>query len=100
MSTLTRYTDMGQYWLSHCEGFRVQAPGGRVGIVDQVLREESEGRPRALIVHGGLLGRKVLVVPVDQVDRVAPRRETILLRPSPEIGGVELLPRLFGSIAA
>ena len=98
MPTLTRHTEAGSYWLAHSEGFRVDAPGGRVGRVEEVL-EETGGRPRALIVRAGLLGRKLLVVPVNQVDRITPRSERILLRPSPDVGGVEMLPRLLRDIA-
>lgn len=35
------------YWLGHCEGYGVESPGGRVGLVERVLNVEGrKGRRR------------------------------------------------------
>ena len=77
-------------WLSHSEGFRVDAPGGRVGIVEAVLEREPGG-VEALLVRAGVLGRKLFVVPAREVERVAPRRQQVLLGGSPEVGADRFL---------
>jgi hypothetical protein len=82
------------YWLAHCEGYRVDAPGGRLGRVEAVIsRDGSEGAD-ALVVRGGLLGGRLVVVPVEEVDRILPRKEQIVLRASPQVGGTEFLPEI------
>jgi hypothetical protein len=91
-----RLTEGQRYWLGHCEGFRVDAPGGRVGLVEAVLRREAG--PDALIVRAGLLGRRRLVVPVSEVAEVAPRRCRLTLAESPEVGTAEFLAELLRRI--
>jgi hypothetical protein len=86
-------SESDRYWLSHSEGFRVDAPGGRVGIVEAVLEREP-GAVEALLVRAGVLGRKLLVVPAREVERVAPRRQQVLLGDSPEVG----VDRFLGSL--
>jgi hypothetical protein len=53
-----------EYWLGHCEGFRVEDRARKLGIVQEIVGDEDE--PEELIVRGGLL--------------VAPRAERILVR--------------------
>jgi hypothetical protein len=91
MSTIS--DDNRRYWLTHSEGFRLDAPGGRVGFVEAVVEREP-GHAAALIVRAGLLGRRLLVVAADEVAEVAPRQRRLRLRASPEIGDAELLPDL------
>jgi hypothetical protein len=83
-------SESDRYWLSHSEGFRVEASGGRVGIVEAVLEREP-GVAEALLVRAGALGRKLLVVPAREVELVAPRRRQVLLGESPEVGTGRLL---------
>jgi hypothetical protein len=78
-------SESDRYWLSHSEGFPVEAPGGRVGIVEAVLEREP-GIVEALPVRAGVLGGKLLVVPAREVELVAPRRRQVLLGDSPEVG--------------
>jgi hypothetical protein len=82
------------YWLAHCEGYRVDAPGGRLGRVETVISRDGGSRADALVVRGGLLGGRLVVVPVDEVDRIVPRKERIALRASPELAGTEFLPEI------
>jgi hypothetical protein len=70
------------YWLGHCEGFRVVGPAGRVGLVEAVVGEEDD--PEALVVRTGLFGTGVAVVPVGAVELVEPRAERVVLRAAPE----------------
>ena len=79
-----------RYWLTHSEGFRVDAPGGRVGFVEAIV-ERDAGEPSALIVRAGLFGRRLLVVPAVEVEEVIPRRKRLRLRQSPEVGDTEFL---------
>lgn len=71
---------MREYWLGHCEGFTVEGAGGRVGFVEDVLRRRADAAPAALVVRGGLLGRRLAVVPVDAVENVRPRALRLRLR--------------------
>jgi hypothetical protein len=66
------------YWLSHCEGFRVETSGGPLGFVEE-LRAGVDGHGDMLAVRAGLLGRRVVLVPVTEVDFIVPRAERIWL---------------------
>jgi hypothetical protein len=67
------------YWLAACVGFQVDAGRGRVGTIEEV-RLSGENEPEALAVRAGLLGRRLLVVPVNEVERIVPRRKRVVLR--------------------
>jgi hypothetical protein len=67
------------YWLRHCHGFRVETPGGRLGIVEDVLYGEDPERPTALAVRGGLFGQRVELVPVEKVEAIEPDRKRLTL---------------------
>ena len=77
------------YWLAHCEGFRVDGIGGRIGIVEEV--RDADGEP-LLAVRAGLLGRRVLLVPADAVFEIVPRAMRIWLRGPVTIAGSEPIP--------
>jgi hypothetical protein len=66
------------YWLRTCEGFRVDSKDGRVGVVEEV-RFSSDKQPEALAVRTGLFRMRLLIVPVNEVRRVVPRRKRIFL---------------------
>ena len=66
------------YWLGHCEGFRVEDEARRLGVVEAIIADE--GEPAELIVRGGLFANRVYRIPVDAVVEVDPRAERILLR--------------------
>ena len=68
------------YWLRHCEGFRVVGPEGRLGLVEVVLDDE-EGNPEELGVVGGLFGTRAAFVRVADVAAIDARAERIRLRP-------------------
>jgi hypothetical protein len=72
------------YWLCRCEGFRVDAPTGRLGLVESVRFSSRLDRPDELLVRTGILGNRLLVVAVSDVEAVIPRRERLVLRSGPE----------------
>jgi hypothetical protein len=79
------------YWLCRCEGFRVDGPDGRFGLVEAVMFRVRPDQPDALIVRAGVLGRRLAIVPIEDVDDVVPRRERVLLSRVPEETGVDFL---------
>jgi hypothetical protein len=72
------------YWLGHCEGFRVDGPDGRVGVVEAVLGHEDE--PTTLAVREGLFALRTVYVPIEQIVEIQPRAERLVLRSRPEPG--------------
>jgi hypothetical protein len=72
--------DLSAYWLRTCEGFRVDSKNGRLGIVEEVLLSPAK-QPQALVMRTGLFRLRLELVPVDDVERVIPRRKRVLLRP-------------------
>lgn len=68
------------YWFRHCHGFRVDAPRGRVGIVEDVLYGAEHDRPSALAVRGGLFGQRLELVPIEDVETIDPRLKRLFLR--------------------
>ena len=68
------------YWLAHCEGFRVEEPRRRLGIVEEVLAQPNGGEGVALAVRGGVLGRRLTLVPRQDVSFVVPRAKRVYLR--------------------
>ena len=53
-------------------------------------------RPDVLAVRAGLLGRLLLIVPVEQVAEIVPRERRIVLRASPRPTAIERLRNLRG----
>jgi hypothetical protein len=71
------------YRLCRCEGFDVDSPDGRVGVVQEVHFYSRIDRPDALAVRTGFLGR-LLMIPVDDVAEVSLRDERVVLRRVPQ----------------
>ncbi len=69
--------DERRYWIRNCQGFRVDGPEGRVGVVEDVLYGQDPSEPAALLVRAGLLGLRIEVVPVDAVETIDPKRTRI-----------------------
>ena len=74
------------YWLAHCEGYRVDSPDGRVGVVEHVRLAPDSGRPELLAVRSGLFVPRLLLVPADRVEGVVPRERRVVLRSVPQPG--------------
>jgi hypothetical protein len=88
------------HWLRRCEGFRVDCPAGRVGIVVEVRFGSSIDRPDALVVRRRALTRRVRIVSVSEVAAVVPSQERLVLRATPERGGRDRFARLRGFLAS
>jgi hypothetical protein len=71
------------YWLRRCEGFRVDSPIGRVGLVEELRYSSSIEKPDAIAVRAGLFGRLLLIVPTGEVEAILPAEERMLVRRSP-----------------
>jgi hypothetical protein len=82
------------YRLCRCEGFRVDSPAGRVGVVREVHFRSRIDRPDALAVKTGFLG-PVLLIPVDDVAEVSLREERVVLLRGPQRN--DLRKRLVGA---
>jgi hypothetical protein len=81
--TENRFVD--GYWLGRCEGFRVESPDSRIGFVEEVVGCPEQ--PEALVIRPGLLGARVLIVPVAEIVALIPSQERVVLRGSPHIRG-------------
>lgn len=66
------------YWIAHCDGFRVDGTEGRIGVVHHTL-QDSEGRA-TLAVLAGRLGRRLLLIQASEVAFIVPRARHIWLR--------------------
>jgi hypothetical protein len=70
------------YWLSRCEGFRVETAEGRpVGAVVELQYRSTVDRPDRLVVRRGWFATRVLIVPVASVAAILPGEERVVLRP-------------------
>ena len=84
-------------WLCRCEGFWVDSPTGRVGVVEGLRYQSRVDRPDLLEVRAGLFGRKLLEVSIEEVADVLSAEERVVLRSDPRAGANrahELLTRL------
>ena len=70
------------YWLAHCEGFGVDAPGGRIGVVDHVVPGSRADGPDSVSVASGLLRIHYTRLPVADVVEVLPDQGRLVVRGS------------------
>jgi hypothetical protein len=104
MDTTTASTDLRSrlgrrvYWLARSEGFRVDTPAGRLGFVELVMLRARPDEPDALVVRVGVLGRRLVVVPAEEVADVLPRRRRIVLRRVPDLSGGDFLSEVRGRL--
>ena len=68
-----------EYWLAHCEGYRVDSDAGPIGLVDEVCSTPA-GHPDLLVLRAGRLRRRRLLLPAEEVMAVAPREGRIVVR--------------------
>jgi hypothetical protein len=71
------------YALCRCEGFRVDSPTGKVGLVEGLRYQSRIDQPDALEVRAGWLGRKLLLIPVEDVDQIFVEEGRLVLRMQP-----------------
>lgn len=75
-----------EYWLAHCDGFRVDAAEGRIGFVETVC-SAGEDTATILSIRTGRLGRRLLSVSSANVAFIVPRAERIWLASPVQIVG-------------
>ncbi len=68
------------YWLAHCEGYRVDGAEGRIGFVDEIRQDTAEPDQMLLAVRMGMLGRRIALIPANAVELIVPRAGRIWLR--------------------
>jgi hypothetical protein len=68
------------YWLRRCEGFLVETPTKRIGRVAGIRYGERSNEPAMLEVRAGFLGRRLLVISVDEIAEIAPEASRIVLQ--------------------
>jgi hypothetical protein len=73
------------YWLCRCEGFWVDSPAGRIGLVDGLRFLSRIDQPDLLEVRAGLLGRQLLLIPSDQVEEIIFAEGRLVLREAPRL---------------
>jgi hypothetical protein len=90
---MTSTTDIAlhSYWLARCEGFRVDSPEGRFGQVEAVMFRIRPDVPDALVVRTGILARRLVLVPIEDVADVVPRRKRIELARVPADSGADFV---------
>jgi hypothetical protein len=71
------------YLLCRCEGFEVDSPGGRVGIVDGIRYLSRIDQPDVLEVRTGPFGRDLMLIPVGEVDHIQVAEGRLVLRSTP-----------------
>jgi len=71
------------YWLCRCEGFEVESPTGRTGVVEGVRFLSRVDQPDLLEVRAGLFGRQLLLVPAEEVEGIFATEERLVLRSTP-----------------
>ena len=86
------------HWLARSEGFRVDTPAGRLGSVELVMLRARPDEPDALVVRVGVLGRRLVVVPAEEVADVLPGRRRIVLRRVPDLSGGDFLSEVRGRL--
>lgn len=69
-----------EYWLCRCEGFQVDSPAGRVGVVEGLRFLSRLDQPDLLEVRGGLFGRVLSFIPVEDVEDVVAAERRLVIR--------------------
>ena len=68
------------YWLDRCEGYRVVSKDGHLGTVLGVRVDPETGALAGLRVRTGLLRQRLLIVPIEDVRAIDPRRHLVHIR--------------------
>jgi len=80
-----RATVEPDYTLCRCEGFEVDSPTRRVGVVDGLRYHSRIDRPDVLAVRAGPFGRQLLLIPVEEVDQILFEEGRLILRSTPHL---------------
>lgn len=68
-----------EYWLCHCEGYRVETSDEFVGYVEEVVRSPGADEPSVLRVRTGFAGGTLLVIPAELVREIRPDAERLVV---------------------
>jgi hypothetical protein len=68
------------YWLARCEGYNVVSSDGHLGTVFGVRFDPETAALVGLRVRAGLLRRHLLIIPIDDVIGIEPRRHLVYVR--------------------
>jgi hypothetical protein len=66
------------YWLRHCEGFRVWEATGQIGYVEAVLMTDDD-EPHSLVVRVGSSFSVLVTFPVEAVEGLDPATERVFV---------------------
>jgi hypothetical protein len=67
------------YWLGHCEGFRVDGPEGCMGVVEHVVYRSRADRPDVVAVTSGVWRARTAEVLIADVTEVWPAQERLVV---------------------
>ena len=73
------------FWLSHCEGYLVETPSGRIGTVEHVRFGKRLDRPDELLVRQGTIRRHLVSIATDEVAVINPRELRLRLKGLPGV---------------
>jgi hypothetical protein len=74
-----------EYWLRRCEGFLVETATRRIGRVAGIRYGRSQDEPEALAVRAGRVGRRLLLISVNEVEQVLPDERRIVVVDPPTL---------------
>jgi hypothetical protein len=83
--TFQRSSFDANFWLSHCEGYLVESPSGRVGTVENVRFGKRLDRPDELLVRQGTIRRHHVWVATDDVAVINPNELRLRLKGPPSV---------------
>ncbi|HET7127592.1 MAG TPA: hypothetical protein VFJ93_00780 [Gaiellaceae bacterium] len=66
--------------VARCEGFRVESPYGKIGVVDAILFGADPECPAALTIRSGVFGRGLRIVDIEDVEAVDERSRRVRVR--------------------
>jgi hypothetical protein len=75
--------------LRECDGFRVDSPLGRLGVVQEVRFREGEPSPYRLAISAGLFGGRLLIIDASEIAAILPRQRRLILEFAPALLGTE-----------
>lgn len=68
-----------EYWLGHCEGYRVETVAGQLGYVEEVVWAPDDSEPVGLKVRATQGTCGLIVLPVEQIEEIDPLSERIVV---------------------
>ena len=73
-----------EYWLRHCEEYRVWDASGPIGYVEAVLTTEDD-EPHSLVVRVGSVGGELVTWPVEAVESLDAATERVFVTSTAEV---------------